>query len=125
MYKPDGIPVAFDHISFDRKKGSFKFFPVEESLESCRPDLRSVVIKSSRIISHEKLSSFISSVKDDFIRVKGYVNTCKDKKIVVQGIFDDYSYFEIDWFPEVTELIGIGKFSETVNYTKKFGTYCQ
>lgn len=116
---------SFAHISFDRKKDSFKFFPVEESLESCLPDLRSVVIKSSRIISHEKLSSFISSVKDDFIRVKGYVNTCNDKKIVVQGIFDDYSYFEIDWFPEVTELIGIGKFSETTNYTKKFETYCQ
>jgi hypothetical protein len=61
----------------------------------------------------------ISSVKVDFIRVMGFVNTCNDKKIVVQGIFDDYSYFEIDWFTEVTELIGIGKFSETRNYTRK------
>ena len=67
----------------------------------------------------------ISSVKDDLIRVNGYVKTCNDKKIVVQGIFDVYSYFEIDWFPEVTELIGIGKFNETVNYTKKFEPYCQ
>lgn len=116
---------SFAHISFDRKKNTFNFFPVEKSVEICRPDLQSVIIKSSRIIRPEKLRSFVNSVKDDFIRVKGYVNIDKDKKVSVQGIFDDYSYLEVDWFPEITELIAIGSFNDSENYTKKFETYCQ
>lgn len=116
---------SFAHINIDTKKNTFNFFPAEKSVEICRPDLQSVIIKSSRIIKPEKLRSFINSVKDDFIRVKGYVNIDKDKKVSVQGIFDDFSYLEVDWFPEITELIAIGSFNDSENYTKKFETYCQ
>ena len=49
--------------------------------------------------------TFIGFLKVNFIRVKGYVNTDVDKKVVVQGIFNDYSYINVDWFPEITELI--------------------
>ena len=116
---------SFARISFNQKKNTKSFYPFVESLESCKPDLQSIVIKTSRIISSENLKLFIDSIKINFIRVKGYVNTDVDKKVVVQGIFNDYSYIDVDWFPEITELIGIGTFDNSENYTRKFETFCK
>jgi G3E family GTPase len=116
---------SFARISFNGKKNPFKFFPAEASLESCRPDLQSVVIKSNRIIDSENLTAFINSVKANFIRCKGYVNTGKDQKTFVQGIFDDYTFHKVEWFPGVTELAGIGRFDEGLNFDKIFETYCK
>jgi G3E family GTPase len=116
---------SFACINFDWKKNTKGFLPFEDSSESCKPDLQSIIIKSSRIISPENLKLFIGSIKVNFIRVKGYVNTDVDKKVVVQGIFNDYSYINVDWFPEITELIGIGTFDDSENYTRKFETYCK
>ncbi len=115
---------SFACIGFEGKKNPFVFFPSEESTESCRPDLQSVVIKTNRSISLEKLKSFIESAKIDFIRFKGFVNTAKDQKVVVQGIFDDYTIKEVEWFAGSTELVGIGRLSENQNYTETFEKYC-
>lgn len=118
-------PTSFARIRFDVQKNTFRFFPAEESAESCRPDLRSVVIKTNRIISVEKLKEFIESVKIDFIRCKGFVNTAKNEKVVVQGIYDDYTIKEVEWFFGLTELVGIGRFTENQNYTTVFEKYCE
>jgi len=115
---------SFARIGFEGKKNPFVFFPSEESTESCRPDLQSVVIKTNSIISLEELKSFIESVKNDFIRCKGFVIAGKEKKVEVQGIFDDYTIKEVEWFTGSTELIGIGRFSENQNYTETFEKYC-
>ena len=115
---------SFARIRFDGQKNPFVFFPSEQSTESCRPDLQSVVIKTNQIISLEKLKEFIESVKIDFIRFKGFVNIAKTEKVVVQGIFDDYTIKEVEWFAGSTELVGIGQFSENQNYTETFEKYC-
>ena len=115
---------SFARIRFDGQKIAFKFFPAEESTESCRPDLQSVVIKTNSIISLENLKEFIESVKTDFIRCKGFANTARDKKVIVQEIFDDYTIKEVEWFAGSTELIGIGRFSDNQNYTETFEKYC-
>jgi G3E family GTPase len=116
---------SFARISFEKQKDPFRIFSAEKSSESCRPDLQSVVIKSSRIVSQDKLKEFISSVKGDFIRCKGYVNTGKHQKILVQGVFDDYTFHQAEWFAGVTELVGIGRFDEAYNYTERFERYCE
>jgi G3E family GTPase len=115
---------SYASINFDRQKNGFKFFPAEESTQSCRPDLQSVVIKTNRIITLVKLKQFIELVKTNFIRCKGFVNTAKDEKVVVQGIFDDYSFKQVEWFASSTELVGIGRFSDNQNYTETFEKYC-
>lgn len=114
---------SFARIGFEVKKNPFMFFPPEESTESCRPDLQSVVIKTNSIISLEKLKEFIKSVKTDFIRVKGFVNIAKDQKVVIQRVFEDYSVVNIEWFAGATELIGIGQLDDSRNYTDKFEYY--
>ena len=67
---------------------------------------------------------FIDSVKNDFIRFKGFVNTGKKQKYIVQGSFEYYTFEEVEWFAGVTELVGIGKFQGIDEYTRKFETYC-
>jgi len=100
------------------------FFPPWESAESCRPDLQSVVIKTNRIITQEKFNEFIQSVKTDFIRCKGFVCTGTKEKVLVQGIFDDYSVSPVGWFPGPTELVGIGILHDNLNYTEVFEKLC-
>ena len=115
---------SFARIGFEGKKNPFVFFPSEESTESCRPDLQSVVIKTNQVISLEKLKLFIESVKIDFIRIKGFVNIANAEKVVVQGIYDDYSVSNVEWFAGSTELVGIGQFTDKHNYTETFEKYC-
>ena len=76
------------------------------------------------MIREGKLKEFISSVKADFIRFKGYVNIVPDKKNMVQGTYDDYTFKEVKYYAGITELIGIGRFSDNINYTSKFENHC-
>jgi len=115
---------SYASIDIYNQKNPFKFFPAEQSTESCRPDLQSIVIKTNRMITSENLNEFINSVKFDFIRFKGFVNIAKDQKVIVQGIFDDYSVFNVEWFAGSTELVGIGQLGESQNYTDKYENYC-
>ena len=115
---------SFARIPFEQGKSALKFFPTHENKDSYRPDIQSVVIKSSRTISLEKLKAFMASEKQSFIRCKGFVNTEKSQKVLVQGSFDNYTFEDVEWFPGVTEIIAIGYFPEAYNYTSKFENYC-
>jgi G3E family GTPase len=115
---------SFARISFEKQGNRSGIFPSGESQESCRPDLQSVVIKSNRIIQPEGLETFAESVRDDFIRFKGYANTGIKQKTAVQGVFGNFTLSPVSWFPGPTELVGIGHLRETINYTGKFEGYC-
>ncbi|HYW94584.1 MAG TPA: CobW family GTP-binding protein [Bacteroidales bacterium] len=117
------INSSFGRIRFEEGRNVFKIFPVPKDRNSYRPDIRSVVIKSSRTIPLEKLREFIDSEKENFIRCKGFVNIGKSQKVLVQSTFEDYSFEQVDYFPGVTEIIAIGNFGE-VDYTRKFENYC-
>ncbi len=118
------ISSSFAKIDFVGLKNSMKFFPLAAQKDSHRPNLQSVVIKSNRSIGKQNLEMFIAGVKGDFIRFKGFVNTGKNQKIMVQGSFEDYTFEEVEWFAGGTELVGIGSFSETKNFTEIFETFC-
>jgi len=116
--------TSYARIDFKDKKNAMKFFPAPERSASSRPDLQSVVIKSSRTITRENLVKFIDSVKDDFIRCKGFVSITGNRKIMVQGSFREYNFSDVDWFSGITELVGIGNFNEKINYSEKFEDFC-
>jgi G3E family GTPase len=103
----------------------FRVFPFQESLESCRPDLQSVVIKTHRLIHPDGLDAFFKEVQNDFIRMKGFVNTGKDMKLAIQGVFGDFHMEEVNYFAGATELVGIGHFDSHKNYTLLFENHCQ
>jgi G3E family GTPase len=117
--------TSFGLVNFDRMKRSSKFFLAKDNLHSSRPDLKSAVIKSTRLIRQEELKEFIDSVKSDFIRFKGYVNTGINSKVIVQGTFEDYNVESVEWFPGITEMVGIGSVNEVRNYTQEFENYCR
>ncbi len=116
--------TSFAAAQFPFRKRAVMFFPPMENTESCKPDLQSVVIKTSRIITREKFNEFIHSVKTDFIRCKGFVCTGTNEKVLVQGIYEDYSITRVGWFPGPTELVGIGILHDNLNYTEVFEKLC-
>jgi G3E family GTPase len=116
--------TSFAAAQFSMQKKAVIFFPPGENTESCRPDLQSVVIKTNRIITPEKFNEFIQFVKTDFIRCKGFVCTGNAEKVLVQGIYEDYSITRVGWFPGPTELVGIGILHDSLNYTDIFEKFC-
>ncbi len=118
------IKSTFSSIDFSEVHYFDRLNINEIENESCRPDLQSMIIKTSRLISPEMLWNFIDSVKGDFIRCKGFVNTGKNRKMIVQGTFDNYTIEHTEWFPGVTELVGIGRLTKPENYTRKFEKFC-
>ncbi|HKK61977.1 MAG TPA: GTP-binding protein, partial [Bacteroidales bacterium] len=91
------------------EKKSF-FVPLMSNKPAGRPNLSSLVIKSTKIISQNNLDLFLQHIKEDCIRCKGYVNIEGGETILVQGVFDDYSYVEVKKNAGPTELILIGTF---------------
>lgn len=119
------VRSSFSKIDFRKARLSSRSLPDGFSADVHKPDLQSAVIKSSSIIRPEMLRQFIDSVKYDFVRIKGFVNTGKTQKVLVQGTFTDYKMEPFEWFPGVTELVGIGKLDDPDKYTKKFESYCR
>ena len=116
--------TSFALVDLNRQKRPFMFLPAEQTTESQRPDLQSVVIKTNKIITAEKLDEFIAAVKGDFIRFKGFANIENNQVVIVQGVIDNYSVTLVDWFAGPTELVGIGHLKEHQHYTSDFECFC-
>lgn len=116
--------TSFARISLTERRNIYKFYMDRIDQNSYKPNLRSIIIKSNKLITRQALGEFIDSVKNDFIRCKGYVNVGENKKFVVQGVLDDYSIEEIDWFPGTSEIICFGSFDNKKHYTVEFEYYC-
>ena len=116
--------TTFARIDFTERKSVMKFFPSGEKAENSRPDLQSVVIKSNRTISPEKLDEFMKLVHSDCIRSKGYINLTSGAKVFLQGSFDRFSLQEVETFAAPTEFIVIGNFSGEQNHQKLYENLC-
>ena len=118
------ITTTFARIDFSQKKSVMKFFPSGEKAENSRPNLESVVVKSNRLISPDKLVEFLNAIQNGCIRSKGYINQTSGVKVFLQGSFDRFTLHEVDAFAAPTEFIVIGSFSEEQNCQKLFETLC-
>lgn len=118
------ITTTFARIDFTERKSVMKFFPSGEKAENSRPDLQSVVIKSNRTISPEKLDYFLKVVHSGCIRSKGYINLTSGLKVFLQGSFDRFTLQEVEAFAAPTEFIVIGNFSDGQNHQKLFENLC-
>ena len=118
------ITTTFARIDFTERKSVMKFFPSGEKAENSRPDLQSMIIKSNRTISPEKLDEFLKAVHSDCIRSKGYINLSSGAKVFLQGSFDRFELQEVETFAAPTEFIVIGNFSGEQNHQKLFENLC-
>lgn len=118
------VTTTFAHIDFTEKKSVMKFFPSGEKAENNRPNIESLVIKSNRKISPEKLDEFLKVVHSGCIRSKGYINLTSGVKVFLQGSFDQFNLQEVESFAAPTEFIVIGNFSEEQTYQKLFDNLC-
>ncbi|HCY40959.1 MAG TPA: hypothetical protein DHV48_06325 [Prolixibacteraceae bacterium] len=118
------IFTSFARIDFTGRKSVMKFFPSGEKAENTRPDLQSVVIKSNRKISPEKLDEFLKVIQTGCIRSKGYINLSSGIKVFLQGSFDRFTLQEVETFVAPTEFIVIGNFSGEESYQKLFENLC-
>lgn len=118
------VSATFAHVDFAGKKPVLKIFPRGEKPENGRPNLQSVVIKSNRLISPEKLDEFLKIVHNGCFRSKGYINLTSGGKVFLQGSFDQFNLQEVEAFAAPTEFIIIGNFSGEQTYQKLFETLC-
>lgn len=116
--------TSFARISFVQQKPPMKFWPSGEQAENGRPDLESQVIKSTRMISPEKLNEFLKEIQNGCIRCKGYINLSSSQKVFLQGSFGRMSLHELDFFASPTEFVVIGNFTNKQSFQKLFDNYC-
>lgn len=107
-------------------KKALNLFPAgqEEEQQSIRPDLESVVIKTSREIPLEKLDCFIEKIKNHSIRCKGYVRIRSGQHVFLQGVYDQFTTDLLSGSTGPTELVVLGSFSRNLNLQALFETYC-
>jgi len=118
------IATSFARIHFNGKKPVMKFFPSGEKAENGRPDIESLVFKSNRLISPEKLDEFLKKIHPECIRSKGYINLTSGVKVFLQGSFDEFTLQEVNPFAAPTEFVVIGSFSKEQTYQKLFENLC-
>ena len=119
------LPTTFANVDFTTSKKVMKFFPANEQAENGRPNLESVVIKTSRLITSENLECFLKTCISGCIRSKGYINMLSGEKLFLQGSFDDYSLVTADYFQAPTEIVLIGNFQGKENLQKMFENLCE
>jgi len=118
------LATSFARIDFKGKKSVMKFFPTGEKPENGRPDIESLVFKSNRRISLEKLDEFLKLIHLECIRSKGYINLTSGEKVFLQGSFDQFTIQEVEPFAAPTEFVVIGSFTEEQTYQKLFENLC-
>lgn len=100
------------------------FAPLMNNKPAGSPNLSSFVIKSTKLITPNKLDLFIEQIKENCIRCKGFVNLEGGEIAQVQGVFNDYSFSEVKKNAGPTELILIGTFDSSVNFQTLYEDYC-
>jgi G3E family GTPase len=116
------VEATYCETDFEKIKVPFKI--LAEGKPGIRPQIESLIIKTTKTISFEYLELFIKEIKNDFIRMKGYVNIEGHKKVMLQGSYKNYRFFEVDNFISPTEIVGIGNLKDAERYVKLYESFC-
>jgi G3E family GTPase len=73
-----------------------------------RPDIRSVVIRTSRPVSRERLDRFLEEYLPKTYRMKGYVKLSDGSALALQTSFEQYSSETLPNYNGNTEIIAMG-----------------
>lgn len=85
-----------------------------------RPEIFSMVLKTTRPISMEGLKRFLGETEDKLIRLKGFVMLNDGTKVKIHSGFGKTTIEEIPWYKGSTELIGLGYHITAAEFGRKF-----
>ena len=88
-----------------------------------RPNVNTVVLKTTFKIERPKLNLFLEEVESKVIRMKGFVNLEEGETLRIQSTFGTTSCEIKDTYSGPTELIGIGFDITAADFGKKFHSY--
>lgn len=98
---------AFCDIDFELGNSAVNKFYFGHVKPMSRPDINSMVLKSTRAISEESLQKFLEEWAPKAYRIKGFVKLDENKSVAVQCTFDTINISAVDDAFHPTELIAL------------------
>lgn len=95
------------NVDFEEGTHPFNKFYLSRVESLDRPEVKSMVIKSSRKISPSSFQNFIEEWAKKAYRIKGFVNLDSGETMAVQSILGEYILKPVGQFYHSTELIAI------------------
>jgi G3E family GTPase len=99
--------TVYCDFEFDPESRSVQKFYPESVKPMERPDIRSMVIKSSRKSTPEQVMEFLGRWAPLSYRIKGYINLKNGRTLAVQCVYDTTDVREIDGSFYSTEIIAL------------------
>jgi G3E family GTPase len=90
---------------------------------SGRPEIDSMVIKTTKRISTENLQQFIDKLSKSTFRIKGYVQT-DDGAVAVQTSFDQVEILPLPVYSDPTQVVALGSKLDIKSIQKEFEDLC-
>ncbi len=99
--------ATYCDIDFELGNATINKFYFNDVKSMPRPDINSMVIKSSRAVSTESLQQFLKEWTPKAFRIKGFVKLTESKTVAVQCTFDSVNISEVEDTFHPTELVAI------------------
>ena len=119
------LATQFGKINLTNIKKAINFFPASNEQALGRPDIESVVIRSSLEINKKNMEAFFEKNKSNCMRCKGFIKLKNNNFAFVQGVFDAISFENAPGFSGPTEFVMIGNFNQQQNLQTVFDEYCR
>ena len=98
---------TYCNIDFELGNSAVNKFYFGDVKSMPRPDVNSMVIKSSKKVHPEKLRAFLGEWSSKAYRIKGYVNLKEGGTVAVQCTFNNVELVEIENSLHPTEIIAL------------------
>lgn len=99
--------ATFCNISFEPGNSALNKFYLNEVSTMPRPDVNSMVIKTSKKVSREALQNFLEEWAPKAYRIKGYIALKDGGLVAVQCTFDTVQILELGQNMHPTELVAL------------------
>lgn len=117
--------TSFCDIDFNLKNKPATKFYMDELKALPRPDIHSMVIKSGRKFTREKLVKFLNDWAHKSYRIKGYINLKEGKTVAVQCAFSQIETSETKDIYGPSEIIALTDQFTLREWNKAFKSYSQ
>ncbi len=99
--------ATYCNIEFELGNSAIDKFYVGEIKAMPRPDIKSMVIKSSRLITYESLKKFLQEWAPKAYRIKGFAKVKDNRTVAVQCTFDTTELIDVSDSFHPTELVAL------------------